>query len=83
MFIETEAEPLDIVRAIDIVSEIVGRVAKERNQFASAMIDTDLDAAEASVLETENQLAAARTLLNFAYDILGKEPAPPADEYEV
>jgi hypothetical protein len=83
LFVDTEAEVVDIVQAIDVVTSIVGRVAKERNQFASAMIDTDLDAAEATVLETEKQLTAARTLLNFAYDLLGQEPSPPANEYEV
>jgi hypothetical protein len=71
LHIDTDANPIDIVKAIDTVTNVISRLAQERNQFASSIMQIDLDAAEESIAGTEKQLAAARTLLNLALDIAG------------
>ena len=84
MFINTDADAIDIVKAIDTVTDTISRLAQERNQFATSMMNVDLDAAEESITDTEKQLAAARMLLNFALDMVGTDESDiPSDEYEV
>ena len=82
MFIDTDANPIDIVKAIDTVTDTISRLAQERNQFATSIMNVDLDAAEESIAGTEKQLAAARTLLNFALDMVGIDD-DDMDEYEI
>ena len=66
----TELNELDIVHAINIVSEATTKAALETNKFAEAMLDTDLDEAESILLKNGRLIKATRVLLRLSDDIL-------------
>lgn len=72
MIIETDLDTLDVVKAIDTLTAMVNDTARKNNQFASSILDIDLDEAERAIDETGKQLDAAKLLLKFAYDMLGE-----------
>jgi hypothetical protein len=71
--IETNETKDEIVDAINIVAATVSRLAREKNQFAASIMQADVDVAEDTLLETHEQIKAAKLLLRLAIDILDDE----------
>jgi len=66
----TELNLMEIVEAINIVSDATTKTAIETNKFASAMLDTDLDEAESILLQNSRLIEATKVLLQLSDDIL-------------
>jgi hypothetical protein len=61
---------MEIVEAINIVSDATTKTAIETNKFAAAMLDTDLDEAESILLQNSRLIDATKVLLRLSDDIL-------------
>ena len=68
--LSTELNLMEIVEAINVVSEATTQKAIETNAFAALMLDTDLDEAESVLLENSRLIEATKVLLRLSDDIL-------------
>lgn len=66
----TELNLMEIVEAINVVSDATTKTAIEANKFAAAMLDTDLDEAESILLQNSRLIDATKVLLRLSDDIL-------------
>ena len=78
--VETEKSELEIVDAINLISQKISEVVSKDNQFAASIMLLDADGVEDILDKNKALLDANRTLLEFSCDILGEDPDELARE---
>lgn len=67
--ITTEKDTIELLRAIDVATEMMVQNISESNSFAGMLLEVDIDEAESVVENTRKQIEAAQTLTEFGLEI--------------